>query len=384
MLVPCDMCPEWSVVPHKGTNVWLCGKCGRSHYLDRCTKCQLQQVYSGKKRWNSAYKCWNCGHEEVLAPNFRYHLVQGSVLPDGDFFVPGEVPSSGFSSSEAPLEVKESDSSLEELQTQLDALIGLDAVKGQIREIAAAVRTASLRKAENLPVPQTSRHLVFLGNPGTGKTSVARILSAMYTRLGELKRGHLVEVSRTDLVAGYIGQTAIKTTNAFNEAVGGVLFIDEAYALSRGDGQDFGQEAINTLLKLMEDHRDEVIVVVAGYPEPMETFLDSNPGLRSRFPRTIQFPDYTTDELFTIFRGLCAENQYELIGSAEHVLHDFVDGQRRNAHFGNGRLIRNFFEACLSAQSMRLSTNDNPDRTALVSLTAADLEGAARYLGTAP
>ena len=230
-----------------------------------------------------------------------------------------------------------------------------------------------MRRAAGLPVSQVSRHLVFTGNPGTGKTMVARLLGQLYAAIGVLGTGQLVEVTRSDLVAGYVGHTAIKTTEAVKRALGGILFIDEAYALTRsaGSGQvDFGQEAVDTLVKLMEDHRDELVLIVAGYGEEMAQFISANPGLPSRFPRTIHFPDYSTDELLSIFKGMCERDRYEVSADALDGLRRYLERLPRTREFGNGRLVRNLFEAALSRQASRVVASGGTD---LTTLTLADL-----------
>jgi SpoVK/Ycf46/Vps4 family AAA+-type ATPase len=261
---------------------------------------------------------------------------------------------------------------LGDLLRQLDALTGLAPVKAEVRQLTDVVRVEQMRRAAGLPVSPVSRHLVFTGNPGTGKTTVARLLGQLYAAIGVLRTGQLVEAARTDLVAGYVGQTAIKTTEMVNRALGGVLFIDEAYSLTRAgaSGQDFGQEAVDTLVKLMEDHRDDLVVIVAGYGDEMVRFITSNPGLPSRFPRTVHFPDYSNDELLTIFQGMCGRDRYRPSSDALDGLRRYLAGLPRTREFGNGRLVRNLFETALARQASRIVKSGSSD---LTRLTLADL-----------
>lgn len=262
---------------------------------------------------------------------------------------------------------------VEEVLADLDSLVGLAPVKAQVRLVTNLLQVQRVRRERGLPVPGRSQHLVFTGNPGTGKTTVARLLAEIYRALGVVTRGQLVETDRSGLVAGYVGQTAPLVTKVVTSALGGVLLIDEAYGLSRA-GDAFGQEAIDTLVKLMEDHRDDLIVVVAGYPEEMAGFIAANPGLASRFPRTIDFPDYTGDELVAIFDRLGSENAYRLGPGAMERVRAFFDGQPRGRGFGNGRVARNLFEAAVERQASRIVGTVSPTNDDLCTLIPADID----------
>jgi SpoVK/Ycf46/Vps4 family AAA+-type ATPase len=280
--------------------------------------------------------------------------------------------------------------SLEELQRELDGLIGLETVKEQVRALLAFLQVQAEREKHGLPEVATSQHLVFLGNPGTGKTTVARLLAQMYRAMGLLRRGHLVEVDRAGLVGQYVGLTAIKTDRAIRRALDGVLFIDEAYALAGPEERlDFGAEAIETLLKRMEDYRHRLIVIVAGYPRLMHRFLDSNPGLRSRFAREILFPDYSTDELVAISGKFLAENEYRLGEGVEEALRRILAGPERGEGFGNARFARTLFEQALNTQALRLAGVQGAElgsleRDELMTLRSEDLLAAARAIGEEP
>ena len=264
---------------------------------------------------------------------------------------------------------------LEELLEELDALVGLEPVKAEVRLVTNLLRVQRLRRQRGLPVVEASRHLVFTGNPGTGKTTVARLLAQIYRTLELVEKGHLVETDRSQLVAGYVGQTAIQVRKVVEEATGGVLLVDEAYALARGDERDFGQEAIDTLVKLMEDLRDEVVVIAAGYPEEMADFIGSNPGLRSRFPKTIFFPDYSDDELVAIFESMATRSGYRCTPGASRRAEEWFQAQPRDKGFGNARLARNLFEAAMARQASRLVDQKDPTDEDLMRLTAADVGG---------
>ncbi len=268
---------------------------------------------------------------------------------------------------------------LDELLKELDELVGLERIKKNVRSLINLAKVRKLRQEQDLPVPAMSLHLVFMGNPGTGKTTVARLIAQLYCAIGVLSKGQLVEVDRSGLVAGFVGQTAIKTQEAINKALGGVLFIDEAYALTSKDGtNDFGHEAVETILKAMEDHRDDFVVIVAGYEELMEQFIDSNPGLESRFNRYFVFEDYNGDELFRIFSFMCSKNSYKLDGEAEEYarnhLNELFEG--RDENFGNARDVRNFFENMISAHSDRVAEIESPEMEDLITVKREDLEKA--------
>lgn len=265
---------------------------------------------------------------------------------------------------------------LDELLKQLEQLTGLDSVKTEVKNLINLLKIIELRKKNGLKAPSVTKHFVFTGNPGTGKTTVARLLAEIYCALGILSKGHMVEVDRSGMVAAYMGQTAIKVKEVIDKAIGGVLFIDEAYSLAKeSNNGDFGQEAIDTLVKAMEDNRDDLIVIVAGYPDLMANFIDSNPGLKSRFQKTIHFPDYNADELFKIFEINCTKNDYQLDDSAKaylmQKLTDYVDNKDKN--FGNARDIRNFIDIAISAQANRLLQENATSAEALTLLNQSDL-----------
>ena len=266
----------------------------------------------------------------------------------------------------------------DELMAQLDSLVGLYDVKKDIKNLMNLVKVRRLRRENGLPIPPMSLHMVFMGNPGTGKTTVARIISGLYAAIGVLEKGQLIEVDRSGLVAGYVGQTALKTQEVIKSALGGVLFIDEAYSLASGGENDFGREAIETILKAMEDHRDALIVVVAGYDGPMEKFINSNPGLQSRFNKYFYFPDYNGEQLLHIFKGQCKKNGYALTEEAEAEAKAMFEElyENRGENFGNGRDVRNVFEDTVVRQSNRVAALDAPTKDDLMQFLPEDLRDA--------
>ena len=275
---------------------------------------------------------------------------------------------------ETPL--PESEPTLEELLAELDGLCGLDQVKRDVKSLTNLVKVRRLREEAGLPVPPMSLHLVFLGNPGTGKTTVARLLAKLYHAIGVLPKGQLVEVDRSGLVAGFVGQTALKTQEVIQKAIGGVLFIDEAYALVNQDnGNDFGREAVEVLLKNMEDHRKDLVVIVAGYSQLMEKFIHSNPGLESRFNKYFYFEDYDGAQLFTILQSMCAKNGYVLTPEGEALARrELMDlYEDRDENFGNARDVRNLFEQAVARQSDRVARLEAPTREQLMELRPEDL-----------
>jgi SpoVK/Ycf46/Vps4 family AAA+-type ATPase len=262
---------------------------------------------------------------------------------------------------------------------ELDDLIGLGSVKKEVRSLANFVKLQKQREAQGLKTAKVSYHLVFYGSPGTGKTTVARIVGRIYKDLGVLKKGHTVETDRAGLVAKYLGQTAQQTDTVIQKALDGVLFIDEAYSLvpEGGNGQDYGQEAISTLLKRMEDYRDRLVVIIAGYKDEMKRFIDSNPGLQSRFNRYIDFPDYSGMELADIFKMYMKKNQYTLAPDAEDYLKEQFEYAvaHKDRNFGNARYARNVFEKSIQQQANRLAGMSNLDKSELTELTIEDIKG---------
>ncbi len=275
-------------------------------------------------------------------------------------------------------EEEEDTRTLDELLQELNSMIGLEEVKYEVTSLINLFRIKKMREDIGLKMPSLSKHLVFSGNPGTGKTSVARLLAKIYKKIGVLSKGHLIETDRSGLIAGYVGQTALKVNDLIEQAMGGILFIDEAYALTaNSNGNDYGQEAISILLKAMEDKRDDLIVIVAGYPDLMEGFLDSNPGLRSRFNKFIYFRDYTPSELTRIFQLFCDNNGYRASIPALSYILDYFKTKcaEKSKNFANAREVRNIFEFSLSRQANRVVMISNVTQNDLTLLTLADVSG---------
>ena len=257
---------------------------------------------------------------------------------------------------------------------ELNELIGLQTVKHDVEELVGLAKIRKMREEKGMKSVPVSLHLVFSGNPGTGKTTVARILGKLYKEIGILSTGQMIETDRSGLVAGYVGQTAIKTQKKIQEAMGGILFIDEAYTLNQKD-ESFGQEAIDTILKAMEDHRDEFVVIVAGYTQLMKDFVESNPGLKSRFNKFFEFPDYTSDELQQIFELQCNKYQYKLTDEADAAVRKEIIRleEQKGENFANAREVRNLFEKIITNQAARVSALEEVDEEMLSTITIDDL-----------
>ena len=257
----------------------------------------------------------------------------------------------------------------------LEDLIGLEEVKGTVREVTAFVRIQRMRNSLRLIAQSTVLHMIFKGNPGTGKTTVARILGKIFRDIGVLNKGHLLEVERADLVGEYIGHTAQKTRAKINEAMDGILFIDEAYSLARGGEKDFGKEAIDTMVKAMEDHKDKFVLILAGYSSEMEWFLEQNPGLRSRIAIHMDFPDYSAEDLLAIANLMLKQRQYRLSPGAEKRLVSLLEQVGISRREGNARQVRNLLESAMRRQALRLVEQDNITREDLIVLTEEEFEG---------
>lgn len=279
--------------------------------------------------------------------------------------------------AEEETQEEEKPEDIEDLKKELFGYIGLDTIKQEVSNLINLVTVHELRRQHDLPVPELSLHMVFTGNPGTGKTMIARLMARIYKSLGILSKGQLVEVDRAGLVAGYVGQTAQKTTEVIEKAMGGVLFIDEAYTLTNGNMNDFGQEAVDTILKAMEDHRDDLVVIVAGYDALMDKFIHSNPGLESRFNRFMHFDDYTLDEMIGIFKLDIRKGRYVMDEEAEKAVRDYIAfANVSSISFGNARGVRNIYERILVEQANRLAKLSDPTVEDLCAITRDDIVAA--------
>ena len=313
------------------------------------------------------------GKDDDAKTPMNINLIISSTSGDGMDI------SSSFTDGEktaAPQEPEEkSQETLESLLAELDGLVGLENVKQDVHSLINFIRVSNIRKARGMKVPTISYHLVFTGNPGTGKTTIARLVARLYYQMGILPKGQLVETDRSLLVAGYLGQTAITTQKVIQSAMGGVLFIDEAYSLAGENEDSYGKEAIETLLKAMEDHRDELVVIVAGYTELMHKFIDSNPGLSSRFSKYFEFRDYSAEELIAIFRRFCSSSGYTMNADAAEVLQRHFSKlyEERDEKFGNARTARNIFEKAINAQANRIAFLSDLSDHDLETITLEDI-----------
>lgn len=279
-------------------------------------------------------------------------------------------------SSEKKSRETEDKRTLQELLEELNSLVGLDTVKEKVNDLIAYQKVQKLRRENNLHSSKNTLHLAFTGNPGTGKTTVARIVGRIYKEIGLLSKGHFVEVSRTDLIAGYQGQTALKVKSVIEKAKGGVLFIDEAYSITENENSDsYGKECLTELTKALEDYRDDLVVIVAGYTEPMSKFFESNPGLKSRFNTFIEFGDYDSDELDAILLSMCKKNDYSLDEEAKKIVHAYFEKQIsiKDENFANGRLVRNLYDDFVMNHARRVARVVDPNRDDLSTIKVVDV-----------
>ncbi len=348
-----------------------------SGYDDRQTQAMALLIIRLRNYREAYLRNWYKQHPEAAANSLKesvHKTIQEKNIIDQKDPVPEQQKEQTPESEPAAPEPEET---LESLLQELNDLTGLEKVKEDLNSLINLLKVHKMRQERGMPAASVSLHMVFSGNPGTGKTTVARLMSRIYKAIGILDKGHLIEVDRSGLVSGYVGQTAIKTKKMIESALGGVLFIDEAYALTVNAGSnDFGTEAVNTLLKAMEDYRENLVVIVAGYPELMQEFLDSNPGLRSRFNKQILFEDYSTQELTEIFNGICKKSSFQPTEEASACVEAFFRNRTEEhpASFANGRDVRNYFEKALTNQANRLAAKTTLSDEDLMTITAEDVK----------
>ena len=332
---------------------------------------QLVRTY--RELGESFLSCREGESEEPISMLTRYLIMLDDFLKEYGLLRPDEKTAKAAVGQKQ----EEPEKSADELIEELNSLTGLRSVKEEVNAMINLMKVQQMRQERGLKTVPVNKHMIFSGNPGSGKTTVARLLAKIYAGIGVLEKGHLVEVDRSGLVSGYVGQTALKTQDVIESALGGILFIDEAYALTDAKGQnDFGQEAVDTLLKAMEDHRDDLVVICAGYTEKMEAFMDSNPGLRSRFNKIIVFEDYTAEEEMAILKYMCRQQDYTLSKEAEAEAERFFTDRCENkpASFANGRDVRNYLEKAITNQAGRIVALQSKKKVSKNMLTRIELE----------
>lgn len=312
--------------------------------------------------------------EAVDNPNYQIEVKRTAQLINSSL-----IEFYGYSTiqsiCQSTTDVADDTRTLQDLLDELNALVGLEKVKSKVRDLIVYQKIQKMRREQNLHSAKSTLHLAFTGNPGTGKTTVARIVGRIYKQIGLLSKGHFVEVSRTDLIAGYQGQTALKVKKVIEQAKGGVLFIDEAYSITENDHADsYGRECLTELTKALEDYREDLVVIVAGYTEPMNKFFESNPGLKSRFNTFIEFDDYTTNELDEILVSMCKNNDYTLTEEAKEKIHFYFEQQTlsKDENFSNGRLVRNLYDDLVMNHARRVINIENPGREELSTIQVED------------